>query len=81
MFEIGIVIEAANFDYASIRRTSIRLNLTSDSSQRFVKGINPNQYDFVMDLTAKLLCELADAKEVAEVDTYLKDKYSPKFFK
>lgn len=77
----NVVIEAANFDYASVRRTSIRLNLSSDSSQRFVKGINPNQYDFVMDLTAKLLCELADAKEVAEVDTYLKDKYSPKVIK
>ena len=74
----NVVIEAANFDYASIRRTSIRLNLSSDSSQRFVKGINPNQYNFVMDLTAKLLCELADAKEVAEVNTYLEDKFEPK---
>ena len=74
----NIVIEAANFDYASIRRTSIRLNLSSDSSQRFVKGINPNQYDFVMDLTASLLKELADAKDIAEVNTYLKDKYVKK---
>ncbi len=73
----NVVIEAANFDYASIRRTSIRLNLSSDSSQRFVKGINPNQYDYVMDLTADLLLSLADAKEVAEVDTYLKEKYVP----
>ena len=73
----NIVIEAANFDYASIRRTSIRLNLTSDSSQRFVKGINPNQYDFVMDLTASLLKDLADASEVSAVSTYLKDKYQP----
>ena len=73
----NIVIEAANFDYASIRRTSIRLNLSSDSSQRFVKGINPNQYNFVMDLTADLLLSLADAKEVAEVNTYLKDKFTP----
>ncbi len=73
----NVVIEAANFDYASIRRTSIRLNLSSDSSQRFVKGINPNQYNFVMDLTADLLLSLADAKEIAEVDTYLKEKYSP----
>ena len=77
----NIVIEAANFDYASIRRTSIRLNLSSDSSQRFVKGINPNQYDSVMDLTASLLIELADAKEIANTCTYLKDKYEPKVIK
>lgn len=73
----NIVIEAANFDYASIRRTSIRLNLSSDSSQRFVKGINPNQYNFVMDLTADLLLSLAEAKEIAEVDTYLKAEFKP----
>lgn len=73
----NIVIEAANFDYASIRRTSIRLNLSSDSSQRFVKGINPNQYNFVMDVTASLLVDLANAKEVAEINTYLKNKFEP----
>ena len=76
-----IVIEAANFDYASIRRTSIRLNLSSDSSQRFVKGINPNQYNFVMDLTAQLLVELAEAKEVANVNTYLAKAYKPTIIK
>ena len=74
----NVVIEAANFDYASIRRTSIRLNLTSDSSQRFVKGINPNQYDYVMDLTTELLLSLADAKEVGPVTTYLEKKYEEK---
>lgn len=74
----NVVIESANFDYASIRRTSIRLNLASDSSMRFVKGINPNQYDFVMDLTAKLLIELCDAKEVGNVETYLENKYEQK---
>jgi len=74
----NVVIEAANFDYASIRRTSIRLNLSSDSSMRFVKGINPNQYNFVMDLTAQLLKDLCDAKEVGNVETYLKNKYEQK---
>ena len=74
----NIVIEAANFDYASVRRTSIRLNLSSDSSQRFVKGINPNQYDYVMDLTADLLLSLADAKEVGPVSTYLAKQYEEK---
>lgn len=74
----NVVIEAANFDYASIRRTSIRLNLSSDSSQRFVKGINPNQYEYVMDLTAELLIDLADAKEVGPVSTYLEKKHEEK---
>ncbi|MCQ3035637.1 MAG: phenylalanine--tRNA ligase subunit beta [Bacilli bacterium] len=67
----NIVIEAANFDFASVRRTSIRLNLASDSSARFVKGINPNQYEYVMGLTTDLLVELCNAKEVSETKTYL----------
>ena len=74
----NVVIEAANFDYASIRRTSIRLNLTSDSSQRFVKGINPHQYNEVMDYTAQLLLDLADAQGVGPVTTYLEKEYAPK---
>ena len=74
----NVVVEAANFDFASIRRTSIRLALSSDSSMRFVKGINPNQYDEVENLTAGLLKELCSAKEIGEVHTYLKGKYQPR---
>ena len=54
----NVVVEAANFDAATIRRTSIRLALSSESSMRFVKGINPNQYLRVLDLTAKLLVDI-----------------------
>lgn len=74
----NVVVEAANFDFASIRRTSIRLNLSSDSSMRFVKGINPNQYNKVQNLTAELLKDLADAKEIGEIYNYLAKEYSPK---
>ncbi len=73
-----VVVEAANFDFASIRRTSIRLNLTSDSSMRFVKGINPHQYNEVENLTANLLVEICGAKFVGETNTYLKSAYIPK---
>ena len=73
----NVVIEAANFDYASIRRTSIRLALVSDSSQRFVKGINPTQWQFVQDMTASLLKELCDAKEVGEVINVSSKEFKP----
>ena len=74
----NIVIEAANFNFASIRRTSIRLNLSSDSSMRFVKGINPNQHDYVLDFASSLVKELCEAKEIGPSLTYLKDKYQRK---
>jgi len=59
----NVAIEAACFDQASIRRTMIRLNLVSESSQRFAKGINAQQYEYVLDMTAKLVKTLCDAKE------------------
>ena len=73
----NVVVEAANFDYAAIRRTSIRLNLVSDSSQRFVKGINPTQWKFVQDMTAALLKELCDAKEIGEVVNVQNKEFKP----
>jgi phenylalanyl-tRNA synthetase beta chain len=73
----NVVIEAANFDFASIRRTSIRLALTSDSSMRFVKGINPNQYEYVQNMTAQLLIELCEAEQIGDIHNYLKKEYVP----
>lgn len=73
----NVVVEAANFDYASIRRTSIRLALVSDSSQRFVKGINPVQWGEVQDMTASLLIELCGAKEIGEVVNAQNKEYKP----
>ena len=59
----NIYIEAASFDGASIRHTSNRLGLVSESSQRFVKGTNHFQSEFVLDFAAQLINELCDAKE------------------
>ena len=59
----NIYIEAASFDGASIRHTSNRLGLVSESSQRFVKGTNHFQSEYVLDYAAQLINELCDAKE------------------
>ena len=58
----NIYIEAASFDGASIRHTSNRLGLASESSSRFVKGTNHFQSEFVLDYAAKLINELCEAK-------------------
>lgn len=54
----NVAIEAAYFERASIRVTSIRLNLMSEASQRFAKGINPHQAEEVLNFAAKLVEEL-----------------------
>ena len=58
----NIYIEAASFDGASIRHSSNRLGLASESSSRFVKGTNHFQSAFVLDYAAMLINELCEAK-------------------
>ncbi len=66
----NLVVEAAYFQGACIRHTSNRLGLASDSSQRFCKGINPHQVEYVQRVTTALLKQLCDAKEVEETVLY-----------
>lgn len=66
----NIVIEAAYFVGAPIRHTSLRLGLASESSSRFIKGINPEGMEEVLSLAAKLLIDIAGAKEVYKVKKY-----------
>lgn len=66
----NIVIEVANFNHSSIRRTSSRLGLVSDSSQRFVKGINKDQVDYVLNLTSNLLKTISKVDSISNIIKY-----------
>ena len=67
---VNLAIEAANFGYAEIRRTSNRIGLSSDSSLRFCKGINPHQASEVLVMASALLVEICGAEEVYETVNY-----------
>lgn len=56
----NVVLEAAVFDGKSIRKTSGRLNLRSESSSRFEKGINYDTVTEALDFAAAMLQELAE---------------------
>ena len=56
-----VVLEAAVFDGTSIRKTSGRLNLRSESSSRFEKGINLATVIEALDAAASMIAELAGA--------------------
>lgn len=66
----NVIIEVANFNGASIRKTSNRLGLSSDSSSRFVKGLNTEQTERVLRICSSLMKDLADAKEILSIETY-----------
>lgn len=56
-----VVLEAAVFDGTSIRKTSGRLNLRSESSSRFGKGINLATVTEALDAAASMIADLAGA--------------------
>lgn len=57
-----VVIEFANFDPNSIYKTFKRLDLKTDSADRFSKGIDENIIDYANEYLLYLLYKYADAK-------------------
>lgn len=54
-----ILLESAYFQPSRVRRTSRRLGLTSDSSYRFERGVDPRQTAGVSEFAVKLILEIA----------------------
>ena len=76
-----IVIESASFDGASIRRTSNRLGLASESSSRFVKGTNHFQSEDVINFAAYLIKEYCEGKEFSDIKKYQAEEKKDKVIK
>lgn len=73
----GLIIECAMFDHVAIRNTAKRLNLNTESSQRYAKGIEPLAAKKAVDRAVQLLIEYADAKDIEETVVYGTDGYTP----
>jgi len=63
----NILLEAGYFLPSTVRRTARRLNLHSDSSYRFERGIDPQQVHGGSDLATKLILEIAGGTAEAEI--------------
>ncbi len=74
----NIYIEAASFDGATIRHTSSRLGLASESSSRFVKGTNHFQSEFVLNYAAELIKKYCEAQASSDIVSYQSEEYSDK---
>lgn len=62
-----LLIESAEFDPMSVRRTARRLNLHSDSSYRFERGVDPEGVDWASRRVCELILELAGGELAAGV--------------
>jgi phenylalanyl-tRNA synthetase beta chain len=61
----SIIFESANFEAGSIRRTSTKLGLRSDSSARFEKSLDPNMAALALEMAVKLVLECCPKAKVA----------------
>lgn len=61
-----ILLESAYFDPISIRRTVRKLNMGTDSSYRFERGVDPEGIPKALERAVKLMVELAGAQVVKD---------------
>ncbi len=73
----NIILEAAQFEPISVRKTSSRLQLRSESSQRFERKIDYNRTIKALDKAAIMLKELANGTIYKGVNSEVTCKYNP----
>lgn len=67
----NVLLESACFNAVSIRRTARKVNLSTDASYRFERGVDPGGTIDAMNRAVELLCEVAGGTaEESGVDVY-----------
>jgi phenylalanyl-tRNA synthetase beta chain len=66
----NVLLEVAYFDRASVRHTSRKLNLATEASYRFERGVDIENLSNASNRAAALICELADGEMAEFVDMY-----------
>lgn len=61
----SIILESANFSGASVRRTSVKLGLRTDSVQRFEKSLDPFLAEAAIKRAAELILEICPNAVIA----------------
>lgn len=61
----SIIIESANFDFNSVRKTSQKLGLRTESSMRFEKGLDPNLAESGLKRAVEMILEICPGAKVS----------------
>ncbi len=70
-----IIIESANFDHVSIRKTSAKLGLRTEASIRFEKSLDPNIAELGIKKAIELILQLCEeAKIISQIEDVKKFK-------
>jgi phenylalanyl-tRNA synthetase beta chain len=74
---VNILLESAWFKPDSIRRSSKRLNLSTESSYRFERGADINSVTEALDIVARMITEIAGGT-VTNINDVYSEPFSPK---
>ena len=74
---VNVILEAAQFNPTSVRKTSARLGLRSESSFRFERKVDYNRVKVALDKAAEMLVDLADATVLDGVASVVNEEYKP----
>jgi phenylalanyl-tRNA synthetase beta chain len=72
-----IVIESANFEPTSTRKTAREMNLQTDASSLFEKGLNSQSTESAIERVIELVLELAGGEVVSEVIDVTASEFKP----
>lgn len=73
-----IIIESANFHAATVRKASRLLKISTDASQRFSQGLDPNMAEYATGLLARWALQYAGGVPEGYRDVYPKPQYPRK---
>lgn len=73
----SLLLESANFDAASVRKSSTRLGLRTDASMRYEKTLDPEMTDTAIGRFIKLLLEIDPQAQVVSRLTDVYGKHYP----
>lgn len=73
-----IVIECANFDRFSIRKTSMSLGIFTDAVTRFTKALDPNKCMPIVQYTTTLIQDIANGRVASRIVDIYPNIYEPK---
>jgi len=69
----SVILEVANFDSRTVRRTALRYDNRTEASSRYEKAVDPERCDLALSLAMQLFCELyPEMKVTAFKDLYVK---------
>ncbi|PIS07566.1 phenylalanine--tRNA ligase subunit beta [Candidatus Berkelbacteria bacterium CG10_big_fil_rev_8_21_14_0_10_43_13] len=62
-----VILEAAEFDPTSIRQSAKSLNLSTESSYRFERGIDSGGVEYALNQATKLISEISDGRALSGI--------------